>query len=55
MVGWYYGAMSAIDIIFQSHSVLIQTIIFITSLITFYISVLFICYLYEKCFVSLPG
>ena len=49
------GAMSAIDILFQSHSFLIETIIFIMSLITFYISVLFTCYLYEKSFVSLPG
>ncbi len=29
--------------------------IFTFSLITFDISVLFLCYLYEKCIVSLPG
>ena len=52
MVGWYYGAMSAIDVLFQSHSFLN---IFVLSLISFDISVLFICYLYEKCIVSLPG
>ena len=51
MVGWYCGAMSAIDVLFQSHSVLIQII----SLITFDISELFLYYLYEKCIVSLPG
>ena len=50
MVGWYY----AIDVLFQLHIFLIQ-IIFTFSLITFDISVLFICYLYEKCIVSLPG
>ena len=50
MVCWYYGAMSAIDILFQSHMIVLTF-----SLITFDISVLFICYLYEKCIVSLPG
>ena len=40
--------MSAIDILFQSHSV----DFFINY---FDISILFLCYLYEKCIVSLPG
>ena len=55
MVGWYYGAMSAIDALFQSHSFFNTDHIFTISLIIFDISVLFLCYLYEKCIVSLLG
>ena len=54
MLGWYYGAMSAIDVLFQSHSFNTDHI-FTFSLITFDISVSFLCYLYKKCIVSLPG
>ena len=46
--------MSAIDVLFQSHSFFNKDI-FTFSLITFDISVLFLCYLYEKCIVILPG
>ena len=53
MVGWYYGAMSATDVLFQSLSFNTDHI-FTFSLITFDISILFLCYLYEKCIVSLP-
>ena len=47
MVGWYYGAMSAIDVLFQLQC-FNTDYIFTFSLITFDISVLFLCYLYEK-------
>ena len=50
MVWWYYGAMSAIDILFQSHSV-----DFFINYLIHDISVLFLWYLYEKCIVNLQG
>ena len=51
MVGWYY----AIDVLFQSHRFFNTDHIFTLLLTTFDISVLFICYLYKKCIVNLPG
>ena len=50
MVGRHYGAMSAIDVLFQSHS-FINTII---SLINFHIAVLF-CVNFKTNTASLPG
>ena len=47
--------MSAIDVLFQSHSFFNTDHIFTFSLISFDISVLFLCYLYKRCIVSLPG
>ena len=55
MVGWYYRAMSAIDVLFQSHNFFNTDHIFNFSLTTFDISGLFLCYLCEKCIVSLQG
>ena len=49
------GTMSAIDILFQLHSFLIHVYIFTFSFISFEISALLFCYLYEKCIVILLG
>ena len=51
MVGCYYWLMSAIGVLFQLRNFFNTDLIFTFLLIAFVISVLFLCYLYEKCVV----